>query len=75
MSENDYLLLAENFKHVVLKKDQKIKLLTKYIFTLYGLTRTASEYGDSDICEYARTIASEALDKIMEWDDTDEDTT
>ncbi len=72
MTENEYLQLAEDFKNVVAKKDDQIRDLIKTIFTLYGLTRAGDDYADPDIYGTARAIASDAVSKIMKWDDDEE---
>ena len=59
--ENDMLIMAQDCKNRIDKKNQKISQLTKTLFMLYGLIRRGLEVDDTALFEESRSVLSEFL--------------
>ena len=59
--ENDMLILANDCKNRIDKKNHQISNLTKTLFMLYGLIRRGLEVDDTALFEEARSVLSEFL--------------
>ena len=63
ITEQEYLRMANDCKNRMTVKSEKIKELTKIIFTLYGLCRSGLEREDWAFIEESRSVISEFFDE------------
>jgi len=69
-TEHEYNELAKHFRTIVLKKDKKIKQLSKNICLLYGLVRGCHEhFADGELLEMIRTYCSQFVEELMGYDE------
>jgi len=60
-NENDLLIMSEDFKIRIEKKNEKLSKLYKIIFQLYGLIRRGLETDEYALFEESRSVISEFL--------------
>ena len=69
-TEHEYNELAKHFRSIVLKKDKKIKQLSKNLCLLYGLIRGCQEnYSDGELLDMIRSYASTFVEELLGFDD------
>lgn len=61
-TEQEYLKMSIDCKERIQLKNEKIKDLTKIIFTIYGLIRSGLDREDTAFFEEIRCLISEWLD-------------
>jgi hypothetical protein len=61
--ENEYLEICNDFKKRMDLKNEKISMLNKIIFMLYGLIRRGLESGEMALFEEARAVISEFFEE------------
>jgi len=62
-NENELLIMSEDFKIRMEKKNEKISKLYKIIFMLYGLIRRGLETEEDALFEESRSVISEFLEE------------
>ncbi len=61
-NENELLIMSEDFKMRMQKKNEKLSKLYKIIFQLYGLIRRGLETEENALFEESRAVISEFFD-------------
>tara|TARA_Y100000004_G_C8693537_1_gene318593 strand:+ start:388 stop:597 length:210 start_codon:yes stop_codon:yes gene_type:complete len=62
-NENEYLEMCNDFKKRMDVKNEKISMLMKIIFMLYGLIRRGLETGEMALFEESRSVLSEFFEE------------
>lgn len=65
-NENELIIMADDFKHRMAKKNEIISDISKLIFMIYGLVRRGCETDDNAFFEEARGAMSEWFDERFE---------